>query len=885
MRVSPPLLAFNRGLFSRLGLARTDIERTRLSASEQTNWIPSTLGSMTLRPGLEFIGEVKDSRPARFIPFVFEADDQALLEVTDRNLRVWIDGATLSRPAVHARVTNSGFKTNLNAWVDDDETGAASTWASGALALRGTGVQAAQRWQQVRVTDGERRTEHALRVIVSRGPVTLKVGSAPGSDNMLAATALGTGAHSLAFTPARGSFYVHVSHRGDYTALLDAIQLEAAGPLELHPPYGVADLPKLRWSQSRDVIFLACDGSQQRRIERRAARSWSVVVYETADGPFKPENFSRVTLEPSGLEGDVTLAASADVFRPTHVDTLFRLTSSGQKAAEAIAAEDVFTEAIRVTGVGDSRGFVVAKSGSGAAVVTLQRSVGEPGDWEDVQTVSAGSASIFDELDNQIIFYRVGVKVGDYTSGVVNVSITFARGAVDGVCRITSVRSARSAEAVVLKPFGQRQPTAIWAEGAWSRHDGWPTAVCLFEGRLWWGGRGRLWGSVSDAFDSFDVTIEGASGSIAKTISDGPSDLISWIAVGRRMALGAAGGVFEARASNLDDPLTPGACELRRFSTMGSADLPAVPVNERLHFVQRAGRELLEATASGVDSSQETIRLTAHAPEAGEAGFVRLAVQNQPEVRVHCLRQDGAAAVLVTDPNEEVRCWIVVETEGRIEDVVVLPTGAEDQVYYVVLRTIDGRPRRFLERWALAEDCRGGALNRQADSHVLYQGAPTDRIPGLDHLEGQSVVIWADGTARDEATVSNGAVDISGAPCQAAVVGLGYEARYQSVKLAYGARKGSALGQPKRVNRLSFVLADVHGEGLRYGPDFERLDPLPPRPAFGPPDKDTIYAEYDFDGTLFPGEWSVDARICLHAAAPKPCTVLGVVLDMETIEQ
>lgn len=883
MRISPPIYAFNRGVISRLALARTDQERARLSAEEQVNWMPRVMGSMMLRPGLKYVGRTRGDFFAQTIPFVFETGDLARLELTPSHCRVWVDDALVTRPSVRTRFKNGDFTSTLAHWTDDDQAGAVSLRVGGALGLRGTGDSYAGRWQQLHVHAVDRSVEHAVRVKINQGPVTLKIGDAPGSDNLLQETALGVGWHSLTFTPELRSCFVHLSHRGDHTATVADIRIEGPGPLDLPSPYNLDSLKNVRWAQSRDVIFLACDGYSPMRIERRGPRSWSMVDYEPFDGPFKPENLTRLTIASTNLEGDVTLTASADVFRSAQAGSLLRLTSSGQRVGEAIASENIFTEAIKVTGVGRDRGFRAVRSGAGAATVTLQRSVGAPGVWEDVQEITE-SISFDDDLDNQIIFYRIGVKAGDFVSGVVNVSLSYTRGAIDGICRITRVASPTVARAIVLKPFGSTDPTDVWAEGAWNDHDGWPTAVGLFEGRLWWGGRGRLWGSVSDAFDSFDETLEGDAGPIAKTITDGPSDVVAWIGVGQRMVIGTTGGVFEARSSSLDEPLTPTACELRRFSTMGAANLPATPVEDRLHFVQRAGRELLEAAIEPGAARPVALRLIAHAPELGATGFVRLATQNQPDARVHCLRANGTAAVLVTDPAEQVRCWIEVETDGEIEDVCVLPDGEEDAVYYLVKRVIGGRARRYYERWALEDQCRGGALNCQADSHIVYEGARTSSVDGLEHLEGKSVVVWADGAPRETAVVRRGAVAISGEPCRAAVIGLPYSARFKSAKLAYGARKGTALAQPKRVNRMSFVLADVHADGMRFGPDYERLDPLPRREAYGAADPDAVYDAYDVDGAPFPGDWSTDARICLTAEAPKPCTVLGVVLDMETIE-
>lgn len=886
MRVTPSLMAFNRGLVSRLGLARVDLEQLRLAAEEQTNWMPRSLGSMMLRPGLKYLGPTKGHGRAISIPFVFEIDDQARLELTDAAMRIWLDDAPMRRPSVHTYIDNGDFATDLSGWTDADESGAVSAWSDGRLALTGTGFNLARRYRQVTVPSGEEALEHALRVEVARGPVVLKLGAAPGSDEILQATTLGPGTHSLEFTPGAGAFFIDLSHRGDYTALLENVSVEPVGETVLPTPFGEGDLDKIRWAQSRDVIFLACDGHRPRRIERRGRRSWSIVDYETADGPFRDENLSRVTLAPSALSGDVTLTASADLFRTGHVGALFRLTSAGQRVAETVTAENQATDAIRVTGVGETRKFVAQVGGPGSATVTLQRSVGVLGAWEDYKEVSGASTTIDDDLDNQIIFYRLIVKTGDYGGGGdVDISLTFANGSIDGIARVVAVSSSTQADAIVLKPFGGVEATEIWAESEWSDFRGWPTATGLFQGRLWWGGRGRLWASVSDAFASFDAGVEGEAGPIAKTISDGPADVVSWIAGAQRLTLGAIGGAMEARSSSLDEPLSPEACQLTRFLTSGVAPVAPVVLNDRTLFLERAGKDVMEVALAGAGVRQEVLRLTALTPELAGHGFRRLAAQHQPDARVHVLREDGVAAVFISDPLEQVRCWIEVETDGEIEDVCVLPDGEEDAVYYIVKRVVDGETRRYHERWAPESACRGGALNLQADSYLVYEGSPISQISGLEHLEGAEVVIWADGTARDAAVVSGGVVAVSGAPCSAAVVGLPYEARFRSAKLAYGARKGSALAVPKRINRIALVLADVHAGGLEFGPDFDTLDPLPVRPPFGPGDPDKVHRDYDFDGAQFPGRWDTDARLCLRAVAPKPCTVLGVAFDLETVER
>jgi len=542
-RVSPSLFAFNRGLVSPRGLARVDQDRIAMGAEVQTNFMPSTLGSMMMRPGMKYLGRTDDDKAAVFIPFIYELDDTALLEFTASTMRVWISDDLIERETTLTATITSSDMSSATGWTDVDESGAASTFAGGYMELLGSGTSAAQRRQTVSIASGETALEHALRVTIERGPVMLRIGTTAGGDELIAETALDTGVHSLAFTPGATTIYVQFGNRKNYTTLVDSAIIETTRFFELPSPYAAADLPSLRWSQSRDVVYLSCDGYQQRKIERRAARSWSLTKYEPQNGPFRLANTETTTLTPGALSGDTTLTASAAVFKSTHVGALFRVSSVGQAVSgTAASAVDSYTDAIRVTGVGDSRKFTAEVASGTTSTVKVQKSLDLDGTFEDVQTVAAGSTVVIDDgLDNQIIFYRIGVASGDYVDAA-SFDLIYARGSIDGIARVTAYNAATSVDGVVLKSFGGTGATKLWSEGAWSDYRGYPTAVKLFEGRLWWAGRGSLWGSVSDAFESFDDTLEGNSAPVDKTVSDGPSDRVPWLEASTHLMMGAAAG-------------------------------------------------------------------------------------------------------------------------------------------------------------------------------------------------------------------------------------------------------------------------------------------------------------------------------------------------------
>ncbi len=879
------LMTFNRGIISPLALGRVDLERTRLSAEEQTNWMPRTLGSMSLRPGLQYVGATRDNLKAVHIPFVFSVEDTALVEVTDLTLRVLVDDAPISRVAVATSVANGGFTSNLNSWSDEDEAGATSQWVSGGyMSLAGSRFNAAIRRQTLSVAGGDQGKEHALRIVVARGPVLFRLGSTPGGDQYITETTLGTGTHSLAFTPTGASVYVQFANRNRRSALVDSVAIEGAGELSLPAPWAESALPLLRWDQSNDVIFVACEGDRQRRIERRAQRSWSIVAYEPTDGPFRLENTSAIRLTPSALSGDITLTASAPLFRPGHDGALFRIRSVGQRVEAAISGENQWSDPIRVTGVGSSRRYYLSVSGTWSGRVLVQRSVGEPGVWVDtgLDRASNGSSSDNDNLDNQIVYYRAGIKAGDYNSGTANVTLEFGGGSIVGVVRINAVDSQTTAQAGVITELGGTQGSEIWSEGSWSGFRGWPSAVAFYEGRLGWFGKSGVWQSISDTVDAFNPETVGDAGPINRTIRYGSADAVAWAQAAQRLLVGTAAAELSIRSTSFDEPLTPTNYNVKPASTQGALrTVPAALMDGSVVFVQAGGLRVYELRLEGGGTLDYTpIDLTTLAPEIGSPGIVAMAIQRQPDTRIHCVRADGKVAVAVIDRGENVLAWVLVETDGAVESVLRLPGAVEDRVYYVVRRVIGGQTRRYLERWALERDCLPGPAVRLADSHRVYAANNSALLTGLSHLEGKSVVVWADGSYRGAFTVSSGQVNV-GATVQQAVAGLPYTASYRSAKLVYAGPFGPNLMQRKTFKRLGILARNLHAASLRYGEGSGPLYALPAVEDGKVTAAGTVYQEYDRDSLPVDNVWTTDARIRLTAQAPLPATVLALVAPVE----
>lgn len=880
-RIISSLQSFNRGIVSALGLARTDIKRIALSAETQTNWMPRVLGSMMLRPGIEHIGSTKSNAKAFFIPFVFSSTDTALIELTALVMRVWVNDIVLTRVAVAAVITNGTFTTDLAGWTDADEAGAASSWGgAGLMVLKGTNFNAAIRYQLVTLGGGDSGKVHALAInIQSGGKVLLRIGSTVNGQEFLQEQELSEGRHSIAFIPTV-SFYVQLSSLTTYNSYVNSIAIEAAGAMELTTTYALADLPNIRFDQSGDVIFVACRGQQQRRLERRSNGSWSFVIYDPEDGPFRPDNVAPVFITSNGTTGDVTLTASRDLF---YALSLYRIQSVGQFVTASIGGADQWSDSIMVTGFGeDEREFDVVITGTWVGTVTLQRSIGVPDAWLEADTYTANtSTTIDDDLDDQTVYYRIGIDTGDYTSGTALVSLSFNRGSITGVVRITGISNPRSAGARVLKPLGSITASQVWAESAWSSFRGWPSAVALFEGRLWWAGMDRIWGSVSDGFESFDESIEGDSGPILRSIGSGPVETLEWLLPLQRLLAGGQGAEFSMRSSSLDEPLSPTNFSIKPASTQGSAGVAAQRIDGLGIFVQRGGAKVYELSSGGSETYYDygAVDLTQLAPELCSVGIISLGIQRQPDTRVHCVLSDGSVAINVFDKVEEVRCWVKFDqsTDDVVQAVVLPSTGMEDHVYYQVKIGSN----YYLAKWAMESECQGGLLNKQADTFVEYTGVAISSLTGMAHLNGRTVVIWADGADRGTAVVSAGAVALGGSYTNV-VAGMGYTAQYKSMKLAYADGEFSSLVQRKRIAQVGVIARNMHYQGLKFGPDFAVLDSLPLIHEEAATAANTVHAEFDTDMIEFPGEWSTDSRLCLQAQAPRPCTLLAAVIALDT---
>lgn len=339
-----------------------------------------------------------------------------------------------------------------------------------------------------------------------------------------------------------------------------------------------------------------------------------------------------------------------------------------------------------------------------------------------------------------------------------------------------------------------------------------------------------------------------------------------------------AGGEFRIFSDNAPS-ITPTSLSTKPQGFSGANDVQPVLTSGSILYVQAQGSRVREfaADSQSATASFKSIDISILAPHLFD-GFtvIDMAYSRAPDQTLWCVRSDGKLLGLSYVPDQQVYGWHQHSTDGLFKSVAVVAEGSEDVLYTVVERTIDGRTMQLIERrrsrlWTAAEDA------FYVDSGLTYDGAATDTITGLWHLEGETVDILADGAVHPRREVTNGAVTLN-ADYSVVHVGLPYTSRLRTLPLALETA-AAGQGTVKNVNRVH--LRVTQSSLVKAGPSFDKLTSYPAR---------AVSDDYGQPPALRTGElsfaitptWSQDGSVCVEQDQPLPLTVLSMALDVTT---
>lgn len=430
---------------------------------------------------------------------------------------------------------------------------------------------------------------------------------------------------------------------------------------------------------------------------------------------------------------------------------------------------------------------------------------------------------------------------------------------------VTGLTSPTEVTADVLQDLASTDPTIDWDEPAFSVRRGWPVTVAFHQDRLVIGGSrdlpNRLWFSKSGDLLNFDQGEGLDDEAIEFPILSDQVNAIRALFSGRHLQVFTSGAEWMVTG----DPLAPTTVQLRRQTRIGSPihrTIPPKDVDGATMFVGRTGHELREFLFSDIE-------------QAYQAGDLALLVSHffrnplgqdfDPSRRLlHLVLADGTLATLTIYRNEQVTAWTRQITEGSFLDLAVVG----DATYVLIAR----EHGLFIEAF---DDAFG------VDSGVIFQTfVPEERASGLDHLEGQSVAIVADGTLRQPQIVDGGQVPV-GAAAFNAVAGLPFQHVIQALPVAGQVPGGSAQGMSYRVVEATFRLHETGALVCDLGAG---LTPVPFRRVGVSEGFDSPPPNFSGDKHIRALGWrrsGIDAPWRIDQDVPLPCTVLSVTTEIK----
>jgi len=347
----------------------------------------------------------------------------------------------------------------------------------------------------------------------------------------------------------------------------------------------------------------------------------------------------------------------------------------------------------------------------------------------------------------------------------------------------------------------------------------------------------------------------------------------------RRLIMLTSGGEWIVRG-DADGAVTPTTIALDQVGYAGASRVIPVVIGNAVIYVQARGsvvRDLqFDAVRSVTDPSLNGRDLTTIAGHLFEGYTIgRLAFALVPHSIVWAVRSDGTLLGMTYLTEDNTWGWHRHDTAGGLfEDVCVVPEDDEDMVYVVVQRTIDGQSVRYIERltrrFVTAETLEDAVF---VDCAVTYDGSPTTSLTGLDHLEGEEVVAFTDGTAvQGPFTVEGGAITLTTA-ASVAQVGLAITAQAETLNLDV---QGTAVrGTRKRVQSV-IALVEASVGGFYAGPDEDHL--FVQRRELWQPATGLLAGQMEVNLTCTFGD---GGRVVLQHTAPTPLTIVGVIPRFE----
>lgn len=690
----------------------------------------------------------------------------------------------------------------------------------------------------------------------------------------------------------------------------------------------------IKFKQSGDVIYLTCPNYKPRKLSRFSNTNWTLTEYEPKNGPFKSANIDT-DFTVTGLTYAGTVSGAADngsgAIRLT-VNTTADLVdgdwvrvalvtgtteANGRWKATKVDATHIDLQGSTFTNAYTSGGEVRTRSEAGNTIkLTASASLFESGHvgsliqleqsdssdilpWEVAQPIAITDIRRSDGKNYEALTAgETGSDKPVHTVGAVfdGADDSSTAGTVEGVqwlyndsgmgnVEITAYTSATEVTGIIRENLPYEltlnKSTHRWAMQAWSEVEGWPDGITIFRERLCFAKGYNTHLSVSGDFENMAAKEFGEilpDSAMTVPVLNDQTNTISWLhPVSSGLMAATEGGESIIRATSISEPLGPTNVEAEPQTSFGSRSVAPVTIGSRVVFVQRSGRKVYDSgyslSSERYDGTDQSIR----AEHITRSGVVDMAFQQDPYSLLWAVRADGKLVSFTTDPSQEVAAWHrhPIGGDGVVESVTTIPSpdNTRDDLWLVVKRAINGVTKRYIEVMLPEMDDEDELEDAfYIDSGLTYDGSEVSTISGLDHLEGETVKVLADGYVHPDREVMGGAISLQN-PASKVQAGLGYRSVLAPMRIDAGSADGTAQGKTKRMNKINFRFYNT--VGAKIGPSLDNLKEIPFRDPSMAMDKPIPLFSGD-KLVKWHGGYDTNAYIHIVQDDPLPMTVVAI---------
>ena len=879
--------SFNAGEFTPRLHSRYELSKYKNGCKTLTNFVPLPQGPVTRRPGTEYIAAVADSDSfARLIPFEFSEEDSYMLEFGPLTIRYYKNGAQLQTPDSPTVLLLHGDGENLSTTVTDDSptphtltcvgnaniktsqkkfgSASISIPASGSYVSIpdhadfniGAGTFTIDFWIKKIGTTAYVFNQQLVTTPTLDDYVTIAVGATTtlfkiqsGGSTLLSAT--------FAHTALDSDTWYHIAIIRGWDEDSDAVAMTLNGVSQAisgTPTVFEADATGVTWPDYTGVVtigavYLPTEETwlagecfiDELRVSKASARWTANFTPPSYQYPFGDDSgvvYETTTTYTEAMLPDLQYVQSADVMYIVHKDVVVRkLTRSGH--VNWTIGDVSFTNAPTAWSAGDYP----------RTIEFYEDRLVFGGSPDQPDTIWTTDSSDYTHFNAQASISAITIALVDSgpdtitDSGNGLVTAGFVAGMPITISGYTASEGTYTIATVLAGTITLIAADVLPAETA--------------------GKKITLTGGAAADDDAITLTL------LARKVND-----IQWLSSGRRLLVGTGGEEWWAAGPSDTEPITPSDHVARKDSAWGSERIMPVNIGDVVFYVQRGGktvRELIYDYQKDKYISSDLNVLSEHLTK--DYKVTAMAYQQNPYQVLWCVRSDGTVLALTYLKEHDVFGWSkhTFGGDGVVESVAVIPGNPEDEVWFVIKRTVDSSVVRYVER--LTDFNFGTDIDDAffVDCGLSYNGTAATAISGLSHLEGEAVVALADGSVVTGLTVASGAIALTTAASKVHI-GLANTPEFETLDVVAQDNDGTLQGILKRITNVSIRL--INSMGGLFGPGSSVTDSIDYR------DETALFTGWIKD-LSFDEQDDVTSTVYITCDEPLPLEIAAINIDLE----